>query len=447
MTNPTDASANGANEGVRPAMEAMWERPVLPGSGGEVALLVRIVAPALAAAGRRAPVDAAFVLDRSGSMSGGKLELAKIGVDHGVAHLRDGDRVGAVVYDNEVETVMALGAATSRAKATLRLALHGVDARGSTFLSGGWTTGCTLLAEAPAGEGGTRVRRVILLTDGLANVGIVDPRELARHAGELRRRGIATTTIGVGQDFDEGLLSAMAEAGGGHFQYAADAEALRTFFAQELRQMTEVAVSHLTVTLTLPYGATAELLSVFPVEPRGSSLEIAVGDLHAGDEIALLFVLRAAPAGLGKNLEASLRAAWTDMVTDRTEEAEIAIAPLRYVATEEVATVPVNDMVVEEKALQRAAIERRAGLELDRQGNIAEAHQRLAQARDVLRTAPLTTRISEDLMRHDSMVMPMMAAPAGSAQRSHLRKYLQVREDFRRRGRRDEGDEGGTAKP
>lgn len=439
MTHPDDGSSASANGRGGPAIDVLWERPVAPGSGGTVALLVRVVAPVEADAGRRAPVDVTFVLDRSGSMSGGKLELAKIGVDQGVAQLRDADRVAAVVYDNEVETLVPLSAATSRAKAALRLALHGVDARGSTFLSGGWTAGCKLLAEAPATADGARVRRAILLTDGLANVGILDPGELAKHAGELRKRGIATTTIGVGQAFDEGLLSAMAEAGGGHFQYAANAERLRAFFAQELRQMSGVAVAGMTVTLTLPAGTTGELLSVFPVEQRAGSLEVAVGDLHGEDEVILLFVIHAAPGGPGKQLPLSLRAAWTDMRTDRIEESEIAIAPLRYVATEEFASAAANETVVEEQALQRAAIERRAGLELDRQGNVAGAQQRLAHARDLLQAAPATDRIREDLIQHDSVVMAMMESPVGSADRSHYRKYAQVREDFRRRGRRDAG--------
>ena len=52
---------------------------------------------------------------------------------------------------------------------------------------------------------------MLLLTDGLANAGITDPSEIARHAAELRRRGVATTTIGVGEDFDEHLLGAMAD--------------------------------------------------------------------------------------------------------------------------------------------------------------------------------------------------------------------------------------------
>ncbi|MEJ7695557.1 MAG: hypothetical protein WKF78_02630 [Candidatus Limnocylindrales bacterium] len=79
-----------------------------------------------------------------------------------------------------------------------------MDARGSTNLSAGWLRGCEQVAERLTQEG---VDRVLLLTDGLANVGITDAAELANHAGELRARGVTTTTFGVGNDFDEALLA------------------------------------------------------------------------------------------------------------------------------------------------------------------------------------------------------------------------------------------------
>src|SRR5215217_4123863 len=264
------AEITGRNTALR--VEARWQKPLIEAGGGEATLLVRVLAAAVgeAEAGRAAPLDVAFVLDRSGSMQGNKLDLAKEGVDLAVARLRDADRAALIVYDDEVDIVQPLAAATPRLKASLRLALHGVDPGGSTYLSGGWVAGCHQLAEAPpvanAGSTASRIRRVILLTDGLANVGILDPTVLARHAGELRRRGIATTTVGVGQDFDEGLLSAMAEAGGGNFQYVASPNGLRAFFSHELQELFSVAATGLTVTLILPPGAEAELVSAFPLE-------------------------------------------------------------------------------------------------------------------------------------------------------------------------------------
>jgi Ca-activated chloride channel family protein len=444
MTNDSTPRQNTANDQPEtnghsnpPIVEAHWEKPLVAASGGEATLLVRIIAATEddTETSRATPLDVAFVLDRSGSMRGGKLALAKEGVDLAVTRLRDADRTALVVYDDEVDTVQPLAPATPRLKASLRLALHGVDPGGSTYLSGGWIAGCHQLAEATpvadADSTASRIRRVILLTDGLANVGILDPGVLGQHAGELRRRGIATTTVGVGQDFDEGLLSAMAEAGGGNFQYVAGPEGLRAFFAHELQELFSVAATGLTVTLVLPPGVDAELVSAFPLETRGNALEVAIGDLPAGDEIDLVFTLRAGYGNAGDLLPVGLTACWTDPRADARRELNATLNPLRRAEAPDVMAATPDDLVVERSALQRAAAERRAGLELDRAGRYVESRARMLQSRAYLAAAPMTPLVENDL----AMTEELASAPATSAYGSHARKSAQLREDQRRRGR------------
>ena len=141
MTNDPTPRPHAANQQAEipgrsdtPHVEARWEKPLVAAGGGEATLLVRITAATEdeTESGRAAPLDVAFVLDRSGSMRGGKLDLAKEGVDLAVARLRDADRAALIVYDDEVDVVQPLAAATPRLKASLRLALHGVDPGGST---------------------------------------------------------------------------------------------------------------------------------------------------------------------------------------------------------------------------------------------------------------------------------------------------------------------------
>ena len=436
---PSSGSHNveAAGPNTTPRVEARWERPLIAAGGGEATLLVRIIAAPgdETETSRAAPLDVAFVLDRSGSMQGGKLDLAKEGVDLAVARLRDADRAALVVYDDEVDTVQPLAPATPRLKASLRLALHGVDPGGSTYLSGGWIAGCHQLAEATpvanADATATRIRRVILLTDGLANVGILDPGMLARHAGELRRRGIATTTVGVGQDFDEGLLSAMAEAGGGNFQYVADPEGLRAFFAHELQELFSVAATGLAVTLVFAPGVDAELVSAFPADARENALEVAIGDLPAGDEIDLVFTVRTRRGNAGDLLPVGVTACWTDPRADARREVNARLEPLRRAEEEEVTAATPDDFVLERAARQRAAAERRAGLELDRAGRFAESRARMLQSQAFLAAAPMTAEVQSDLAE----TRMLASAPSTSAYGSHTRKSAQLRESLRRRGR------------
>ena len=446
MTNDStpreDATNDNSGCSHTPHFEARWEKPLIAASGGEATLLVRVIAATDEIdTGRAAPLDVAFVLDRSGSMHGGKLDLAKEGVDLAVARLRDADRAALVVYDDEVDIVQPLTAATPRLKASLRLALHGVDPGGSTYLSGGWVAGCHQLAEAPpathADAAATRIRRVVLLTDGLANVGILDPVVLARHAGELRRRGIATTTVGVGQDFDEGLLSAMAEAGGGNFQYVADPAGLRTFFAHELGELFSVAATSLVITLALPPGVAAELISAFPADARKNGLDVAIGDMPAGEEIDLVFSVRARRGNVGDQLPVGVTACWTDPRADTRREVNATLDPLQRAEEGEVTAATPDDFVVERAARQRAAAERRAGLELDRAGRFIESRARMLQSEAFLAAAPMTAEVQSDLAE----TRMLASAPSTSAYGSHTRKSAQLRESLRRRGRQSSQSE------
>ncbi len=416
-----------------------WLKPLLPTGGGETTLLVRLTAAPDPNARLAAPVDVAFVLDRSGSMGGGKLALAKEGVALALERLRPTDRVSLVIYDDDVEVVQPLTDATADALARLQRTLRPLDTGGSTFLSGGWVAGCQELANAPAGDTGrTRIRRVILLTDGQANVGILDPQELAKHASQLRKRGIVTTTVGVGLGFDEGLLFAMAEAGGGNFVYAENALILRNFFAQELQEMLQIASTSTTLHLTLPHGVRGELVSAFPVERTGKTLKVAIGDVPAGDVIDLVFTLTGAPGAPGEILPFRASCHWTDPSTDNRHRWDISPSPLERATAQEVATTPQDPLVAERAALQRAAAERRAGLELDRAGRYLESRARMAESVAYLRAAPQSAEV--DLQLGEGQFYADL--PASAPIDNHQRKAAQMREHLRRHGRPTEPPAG-----
>ena len=146
-------------------------------------------------------------------MGGQKIELVREAVRKALAMLRPEDRFSLVVYDDRIDVLVASTPASAEARRNAERMLARIDARGSTDLGGGWLTGCEQVA---ANMDAKTLGRTLLLTDGLANQGITDHDELIRHAEELRSRQIATSTFGVGSDFDETLLQRMATAGGGN---------------------------------------------------------------------------------------------------------------------------------------------------------------------------------------------------------------------------------------
>lgn len=412
-------------------VETRVERTLVLDRGEKLALLVRITAHAAATA-RRAPLDVAFVLDRSGSMAGEKLALVKEAVDVAAGLLRDEDRAALVAFDTDVDLPQPLAPATGRGKAALRLALHGIDAGSATNLSGGWLAGCQELAGAPATEGGHRLHRALLLTDGLANEGITAPHELMRHATQLRLRGVTTTTLGVGLGFDEVLLGGMAEAGGGNFQFIAHASELRQFFAREIGELLSVSAIAPRLELTLPHGMRARLVNAFPVSRSGKTITVDLRDLAAGDEVSLIFDLTIAAGALGTTLAPSLRLTWVDPATDRRETWEGTGPAITRASEDDLRDAPVDDEVAELAALERASRDRREAVRLDRAGQYVASRAMFSQAASVLSAAPQSLAVQAEL--RDSLSLAAADATSGLAE--DVRKQRLSDDQRRSRGRR-----------
>jgi Ca-activated chloride channel family protein len=291
-------------------------------------VLVELTAPPAAQVRERRPVNLSFVIDRSGSMSGGKLELAKQAVLDAIDRLDPKDRFSVVMYDDEVQLVAESSPATATAKRDAAAAVRGIGPGGSTNLSGGWFAGSEQVAlRLDDGAG----NRCLLLTDGLANRGITNPDELTGHVTALRERGVSTTTFGVGNDFDEVLLQAMADAGGGHFYYIADGAQIRDHIASEVGETLEVTARDVAVEIVHPEGVRVEAISPQRVESRGSRTIVTVGDLVADQMVEVVLRLTFPYGDLGRETgvivalagaagETQERLAWTyadDAANDR----------------------------------------------------------------------------------------------------------------------------------
>ncbi len=245
---------------------------------------IRFTAPDARRRTERLPLDVALVVDRSGSMAGGKLALAREAARRAVQLLDARDRVALVAYDSHVTL---LAEAHPLDAGHCRALLHAIDqleAGSSTALAQGWLTGCEAVARVLREES---VARVLLLSDGLANVGEQDPEVLARHAAELRARGVATSTFGIGADFDERLMERMARAGGGNFYFIESARQIPDFLSSELGEALEVVARDVMVELELPEGVVAESLDDRRTEVRDGRLAIALDDLVARQEVEL----------------------------------------------------------------------------------------------------------------------------------------------------------------
>jgi Ca-activated chloride channel family protein len=338
--------------------------------------------------------------------------------------------VSLVVFDTEVNVLHNLTPATSQGKARLHGALQEVYARGGTNLSGGWLTACQQLADnPPVASGRGHLQRAMLLTDGLANNGVTDPAQLATHAGELRRRGIATTTVGVGDHFDEMLLSSMAEAGGGAFQYITDARELRDFFEREIGDLLDIVAIRPALTITFPEGMHARLINSFPAERRGRTFTIDLRDLASGDDVSLVFEISVKPGLSTPALMPSLKLAWTHPATGQTMGMHRELDPL---ALGEAAS-PRNDDAAETIAMERAARDNREAIRLDREGRYEESRDHFRRATVAMRSAPMT-----DATRKEMRISEELASAPFAPLDEHTRKQRVFESHRRSRGGRRE---------
>jgi Ca-activated chloride channel family protein len=249
-----------------PAILIVPRRPALvAGFDNTVDLLVRLQAPAAPPSTREhPPLNLAIVLDRSGSMSGQPLDEAKRCAGMIIDRLGARDRAALVVYDGEIDVLVP--AVPAADKAAFHAALASVASRGSTNLHGGWLKGAELIAAAAQP---TTTTRVLLLSDGQANVGVTDVSAITRQCAELAGAGVTTSTYGLGSHFNEDLMVRMANAGQGNSYYGETAEDLMDPFAEEFDLLTALCARQVQLHVDVAASATVSVLNRFSQSQDG----------------------------------------------------------------------------------------------------------------------------------------------------------------------------------
>lgn len=238
----------------------------------------------------RAPIDAAIVIDRSGSMAGQSLEQVKAAVAALFRQLGPDDRIAVITFDSNVDVVLPLD---RHDPAIASSAISGIRSGGSTNLSGGWLEGLRLLTTDPRPGA---VRRIITLTDGHANNGITTVEELAPIVGGARSQGVTSSFIGFEAGYDERFLAGLADAGGGDDYWCDGPDKAAEVFNHEFGGLARVVAQNLRVAVA-PTALTTHtgLLQDLPAtDSLDGGFTLALGDSF-GDEVRRV-VLRLHPA-------------------------------------------------------------------------------------------------------------------------------------------------------
>ncbi len=236
---------------------------------------------------RRRPTDLVLILDRSGSMAGDKIHHARASMRELIGQLDQNDRFALVSYASDARIDIPLTSPAHFSPEALQQRIEGIGTGGGTNMSSGIDLGFANIDRSQT----QRLPHVILISDGLANEGDPTPDGLSRRARRAALGEYSFSTIGVGTDFNEHLMSRLADAGTGNYYYVRHAENLDEVFASELGAARTTVATGLALRVEPADGVRLLDAAGYPLEADGSGFIIRPGSLFAGQQRRLWLTL------------------------------------------------------------------------------------------------------------------------------------------------------------
>ena len=349
---------------------------VLKGSPQEIVVKIDLSAIAGEKKTRRTPLNLAVVLDKSGSMTGAKLEKTKQAAMLLVDRLAPDDIFSLVIFSDHAQVLVP--AQKVEDKDALKEKIEGIEAGGSTALYSGVKMGADQIQEYFSSK---RINRVILLSDGLANVGPSSPRQLRQLGGDLSERGISVTTIGVGDDYNEDLMAGLAEASDANYYYVKDTEKLPEIFAKELGEMLAVAARDVRIEIICPDGVKPLGFIGRAEKFAGQQATVNLSQFTTGQDRYLF--LRCRVDGDQPEV-ARVNVNYKDELGDGSDQSASGVAKIVFTDDRKLSEKSANGAVVAQKELMLTAVAKDEAIAQADAGNYKQAATILKAQSDAL---------------------------------------------------------------
>ncbi len=406
-------------------VSAALAQKVLPTAGGKVYLRLSLKAAVGKPRESRTPVNVALVLDRSGSMQGPRIAAAKEAAEMALTRLGPTDWVSLVAYNHNVDVLAPAARLTSHDD--MLAAIKGLIANGNTGLYAGVVEGAR---EVRKNRTERIINRVILMSDGLANVGPSTPAELAELGRKLGGEGISVTTIGLGLGYNEDLMQKLAGASDGNHAFAEKPEDLVKIFNAEFGDALSIAAQDIEIIIECENGFRPQRILGREAEIEGNRVKLKIAALNGGIERYVVLELDAdAVAAATTRPVARVDVRYLDLDAGARREAN-ASADVRFSGDSAEQEASRDADVMSKIAVQVATETSERAVDLRDKGDVAGARKALEENAAYLKgvgssfglsAAPPTASALKDLEAKNSAAAQNLEGESWSRTRKELR--------------------------
>ncbi|WP_140918155.1 vWA domain-containing protein [Limnobaculum xujianqingii] len=324
---------------------------------------------------RRTPINLALVIDRSTSMSGDRIEKAREAAILAINMLKDDDIISIIAYDNDAHVVIPATKANNKQK-LIKTINDKITPQGWTALFAGVSKG---IKEVNKFHKKDQVNRIILLSDGQANVGPSSTKELADLGIVAAKQGIAVTTIGLGASYNEDLMTALASYSDGNHAFVEKSADLEAAFVREFKDVMSVVAQEVTVTIRLQDGVKPVRLLGREGDIKGNNVTVKMNQLYSNQEkYVLLEVIPPKGKENEKKPLADVVISYDNLQTSKKDNLENRI-DIAYSKSEQAVKQAVQEEIVVDSAIQKANLENEKAIKLLDEGKKDEANRIIQQ--------------------------------------------------------------------